>query len=72
MTLTPQKGATPSTASQTKFASPATPLVISTSDPFTILSQAVKDGSFLVVTPSSIPNFTTCGSDAYLSSEGSE
>ena len=29
------------------------PLVISTSDPFAVLSQAVKDGSSLVVTPSS-------------------
>ena len=36
------------------------------------LSQAVKDGSFLVVTHSSIPSSTTRGPDANLSSEGSE
>ena len=37
-TLTPQEGAIPPAATQTKVASPATPLVISTSDPFAILS----------------------------------
>ena len=40
-------------AVQTEAASPILPLVISTSDPFAVLSQAVKDGSSLVVTPSS-------------------
>ena len=35
------------------------------------LSQAVKDGSFFVVTPSSIPSSTTLGPNAKLSSEGS-
>ena len=48
------------------------PHVISTSDLFVALSQAMKDGSSLAVTPSSIPNSTTCGPDADLSSEGSE
>ena len=66
-TLTPQKGVTPPAASQTKIASPATPFVISTSDPFVALSQAVKDGSSLVVTPSSIPSFATRGLDVDLS-----
>ena len=32
----------------------------------------MKDGSSLVVTPSSIPSSATCGLDADLSSEGSE
>ena len=54
-------------AVQTEAASPILPLVISTSDPFTALSQAVKDGSSLVVTPSSIPSFATRGLDADLS-----
>ena len=49
-----------------------TPLVISTDDPFAALSQVVKDDSFLVVTPSSIPISTTRGPDATLSSEESE
>ena len=40
--------------------------------PFTVLSQAVKDGSSLVVTPSSIPTSTTCGPNADLSFEGSK
>ena len=71
-TLTPQKGATPLAAFQTEVASPATPLVISTSDPFTALSHAVNDGSSLVVTPSSIRSSTTRGPDADLSSEGPE
>lgn len=44
-----------------------------TSDPFAALSQAGKDGSSLVVTPSSIPSSATCGSDVNLSfDEGSE
>ena len=42
-------------AVQTEAASPILPLVISTSDPFAALSQAVKDDSSLVVTPSSFP-----------------
>ena len=46
-----------------------TPLVISTSDPFAALSQAVKDGSSLVVTSSSIPISATHGPNAALSSE---
>ena len=37
-TLTLQKGAIPPTVAQTKVNSPATPLIISTSDPFTALS----------------------------------
>ena len=52
--------------------SPILPLVISTSDPFTALSQAVNDGSSLVVTPSSIPSFAMHGPNADLSSEKSE
>ena len=56
---TPQKGVSPTGASQTKSTSLATPLVISTSNPFIALSQAMRDGSSLVVTPSSIPNSTT-------------
>ena len=71
-TLTPREVATPPITIYTKAASPITPLVISTSDTFVVLSQAVNDGSSLVVTPSSIPSFATCGSDVDLSSEGSE
>ena len=72
-TPTPQKGVTPAATSQTESASPSTPLVISTSDPFVALSQAVKDGYSLVVTPSSIPSSTTRGPDEDLSSDkGSE
>ena len=37
-TLTPQEGAIPPTIVQTEVASPVTPLVISTSDPFVALS----------------------------------
>ena len=62
------KGVIPAAAS-TKATSLILPLVISTSDPFTALSQAVKDGSSLVVTPSSIPSSATRGPDASLSSE---
>ena len=69
-TLTPREVATPPTTIQTEAASPITPFVISTSDPFAVLSQAVKDGSSLVVTPSSIPNSATCGPDVDLSSGG--
>ena len=71
-TLTPQKEATYLAASQTKVASPATPFVISTSDRFAALSQALKDNSSLVVTPSSILHSATRKPDADLSSEGSE
>ena len=71
-TLTPQEGVIPPSAAQTEVASPTTPLVISTSDPFAALSQAVKDGSSLVVTPSSIPSSAMHGPNADLSSEGSE
>lgn len=71
-TLTPQKEATPLAAFQTEVVFPTTPLIISTSDPFTALSQAMKNGSSLLVTPSSIPNSTTRGPDADLSSEGSK
>ena len=67
-----QEVATPPTTVQIEVASPITPLVISTSDPFAVLSQAVKDGSSLVVTPSSIPSSATHGPDVDLSSEGSE
>ena len=48
------------------------PLVISTSDPFAALSQAMKDGSSLVVTPSFIPSSATRGPDADLSFKGSK
>lgn len=70
-TPTHQEGVIPS-AAQTEVTSPTTPLVISTGDPFAALSQAVKDGFSLVVTPLSIPSFATLGPDANLSSEGSE
>ena len=67
-TLTPQEGVIPPAVAQIEVASPTVPLAISTSDPFATLSQAVKDGSSLVVTPSSIPSYTTRGPNA----EGSE
>ena len=70
-TFTPQEGVIPPSAAQTEIASTTTPLVISTSDPFAVISQAVKDGCSLVVTLSSIPSSATHGLDAYLSSEGS-
>lgn len=66
-----QRGATPPAATQIEV-TPVTPPVISTSDPFAALSQAMKDDSFLVVTPSSIPVSATRGPDADLSSEESE
>ena len=66
-----QRGATPPIATQIET-TPVTPLVISTGDPFAALSQAVKDGSSLVVTPSSIPISATRGLDTDLSSEESE
>ena len=65
---TVQKEVTPAGASQAGSASPTTPLVILASDPFVALSQAVKDGSSLVVTLSSIPSSFTHGPDAGLSS----
>ena len=71
-TLTPHEVATPPATIQTEAASLITPLIIFTSDPFAILSQAVKDGSSLVVTPSSIPSSATCGPNVDLSSEGSK
>ena len=71
-TLTPPKRVISPAAIQTKAISLVLPLVISTSDPFTALSQAVKDGSSLVVTPSSIPSSATRGPDTDLSFEGSE
>ena len=71
--LLPHKEVIPLTASQTEIASPTTPLIILTGDPFTALSQAVKDGYSLVVTPLSIPSSATCRLDADLSSnEGSK
>ena len=71
-TLTPQKVAISPATIQIEVAPPVTPLVISTSDPFAVLSQAVKDGSSLVVTPSSIPSSATRGPDVDLSFEGFE
>ena len=67
----PEKEATPLAVTETE-ATPATPLVISTGDPFAALSQAVQGVSSLVVTPSSIPVSATRGSRAELSSEESE
>ena len=70
---TPRKEVTPTGASQTGSVSLATSPIISASDPFVALSQVVKDGSSLVVTPSSIPSSATRGPDANLSfHEGSE
>ena len=69
-TPTPQEGVILATI-QTEPASPILPLIISTSDPFAALSQAVKDGSSLVVTPSFIPSSTTRGPNTDLSSEES-
>ena len=71
-TLTPHEVATPPATIQTEAASLVTPLIIFTSDPFAILSQAVKDSSSLVITPSSIPSSATCGPNVDLSSEGSK
>ena len=45
--------------SKTESTSPTTPFVISASDHFVALSQAVKDGFSLVITPSSIPSFAS-------------
>ena len=66
-----QRGATHLAVTQIET-TPVTPLVISTDDPFATLSQGVKDGSSLVVTPSSIPISATCRPDAALSFEESE
>ena len=66
-----QRGATPPAATQI-VTTLVTPLVISTDNSFAALSQAVKDGSSLVITPSSIPISTSCGPNADLSSEESE
>ena len=68
----PAKTPTPQKGPASSIASSATPLVIFTSDPFLALSQAVKDGSSLVVTPSSIPSSATRGPDVDLSFEGLE
>ena len=65
------EGVIPAVA-QAEAISPILPLVISTSDPFTALSQAVKDGSSLVLTPSSIPSYAMRGPDADLSSKESK
>lgn len=64
---TPQKGVTLAGASQTRSASPATPFIISASDPLVTLSHAMKYGTSLVVTPSSIPRSATHGTTTYLS-----
>ena len=69
--LTPLEGAIPSAVGQTKTTSPALPLVISTSDPFADISQAMKGSASLVVTPSSILGSATRGLDPDLSLEGS-
>ena len=66
---TSQKGVAHADASQTRSTSPTTPLVISASNPFAAFSQSIKDGSSLVITPSFIPNSTTCGPNADLSSD---
>ena len=68
---TPLEGAIPPVAVQTKTTFAVLPLVISTSDSFTAISQAAKGGASLVVTPSSIPGSATHGPDSDLSSEGS-
>ena len=60
---TPSEGAIPPTAVQSKITPSVLPLVISTSDPFAVISQAAKGGASLVVTPSSIPGSATRGLD---------
>ena len=67
----PEKETAPLAVTETE-ATPATPLVISTGDPFAALSQAGQGVSSLVVTPSSIPASATHGSRAEVSSEESE
>ena len=70
---TPQKEVTPVGASQTRSPSPISSPVIFASNPFVGLSQAIKDVSFLVVTPSSIPSSATHRPDVGLSfDEGSK
>ena len=71
MTPSVQRGATPHAATQIEATS-VTLLVISIGDPFAALSQALRDGSSLVVTPSSIPVSATRRLDADLSSEESK
>ena len=68
----PAKTPTPQKGPASPIAFHATPLVISTSDPFMGLSQAVKDGSSFVVTPSSIPSSAMRRPNVNLSSEGVE
>ena len=68
----PSEGAIPPAAVQSKITPSVLPLVISNSDPFATISQAVKGGASLVVTPSSIPGSATRGLDLDLSSEGSD
>ena len=67
----PSEGATPSAVVQTKITPPILPLVISSSHPFTDISQAAKGSASLIVTPSSIPGSATRGPNLDLSSEGS-
>nr|POF05223.1 hypothetical protein CFP56_56845 [Quercus suber] len=52
---TPPRGDASPTGAQTKESPLTTPPVISSSDPFTALSQEVRGGPSLVLTPSSIP-----------------
>ena len=66
-----QRGATPPAATQIET-TPVTPFFISTGDPFATLSQAMKDGSSLVITLSSILVSATRGPAADFSSEESE
>ena len=68
-TLASPKRAIYPAAAQTKTARSVLPLVISTSDPFTVISQVAKGGVSLVITPSSIPGSATHGPDTDLSSE---
>ena len=67
----PERAISPA-AVQTKTSPSILPLVIFTSDPFAVISQAAKGGASLVITPSSIPGSTTCGPNTDLSSEGSD
>ena len=70
--LTPSEGAISPAAVQPKITHFVLPHVISTSDPFTAISQAAKGGASLVVTLSSILGSATYGPDTDLSSEGSD
>ena len=67
----PERAISP-TVIQTKTTPSVLPLVISTSYPIAAISQAAKDGTSLVVTPSSIPGSVTRDPDRDLSSEGSD